>query len=465
MRSASAALARRAARYSATSPARALLARRRAPGRAGRRAPATAARAASRGWPRRRRAPRPGRPRSAGRRAPPAARRARAACGRARAARGERCAGCRSASGRLLEQRRAVEQVLRAGRRQDGAQVGRAARAGRSGGPAARRRRARPRPAPSPRRPPARRGLAAAARPRAAVAAVAARARAPSSSTAAARGLGLRGGQLGRDGVERGSGGPHGVGRVLELAGGLRWTRRAGGSWRLLRRRMPAPSAGRPERGQDEPEQAGGGDAVAAGRRTGKGLPDAGTRQDRTARRAQTRRWRRSVTKLARADSPTPVASRTGAWRSTTSQPTKLVSGNAGRSTRSMKTALTAATSPTAMPAPSRPGQRPLEQERQLDVEVAGADQPHDPGLAAPAEGGDPDGVADQQRGGEQLHQRDDDGGGLEAGEHLEELLEQLLLVLHVLDAGPAADGARDDLELRRVLELDPEGLRQRVGA
>jgi hypothetical protein len=111
-----------------------------------------------------------------------------------------------------------------------------------------------------------------------------------------------------------------------------------------------------------------------------------------------------------------------------------------------------------------QPGQDALEQEGQLDVEVAGPDQAHDAGLPAPAVRGDADGVADQQHRRDHLHPGDDQRDELQLVQDVEEALEQLLLVLHLLDAGTGREGVRHDGELRRVLELDAERLRQRVG-
>ena len=51
------------------------------------------------------------------------------------------------------------------------------------------------------------------------------------------------------------------------------------------------------------------------------------------------------------------------------------------------------------------------------------------------------------------------------SAEDVEEAVEQLLLVLHVLDAGPVPERGSRRRRTARVVELDPEGLRQGVGA
>ena len=107
---------------------------------------------------------------------------------------------------------------------------------------------------------------------------------------------------------------------------------------------------------------------------------------------------------------------------------------------------------------------RRLEQERQLDIEVRGSDQPHDARFPTSAERRDSHGVDDQQHRHHQHHDGDDQRDRLQPVQKSEEFVENLTLIVDLLDAWTAGKGRGDHVILRGIGELDAERLRQRLG-
>src|SRR6478735_2779552 len=105
---------------------------------------------------------------------------------------------------------------------------------------------------------------------------------------------------------------------------------------------------------------------------------------------------------------------------------------------------------------PEHAGQDGFHHEREADGEVRGTDQAHDAGLAAPAEGGLANRRRDQHHGRQHHERREGDRGPGDGVHEGEELLEQLLLVLHVGHTRHALDRARDDVELVGVVQVHP---------
>src|SRR5699024_7260285 len=92
-----------------------------------------------------------------------------------------------------------------------------------------------------------------------------------------------------------------------------------------------------------------------------------------------------------------------------------------------------------------------LEQERQLNEGVRGADQPHDAGLPASRERRESDGRGDEQHGAQQHDAGDGHGHDGRDVEHAEETVEQLVLVDDLLDARGGGERLLDDVVLLGV--------------
>src|SRR4029077_13336629 len=105
-----------------------------------------------------------------------------------------------------------------------------------------------------------------------------------------------------------------------------------------------------------------------------------------------------------------------------------------------------------------QPGDHAFHQERQLDVEVGRADQPHDAGLPAPVERGQPDRVRHQQCRGDDQDDRDDYHRVPRPVEQLVEVAQDGPVVHDVVYAGVPLHRAGYHVEVGgRVLELHLE--------
>src|SRR5450631_1475702 len=100
-----------------------------------------------------------------------------------------------------------------------------------------------------------------------------------------------------------------------------------------------------------------------------------------------------------------------------------------------------------------------LKNEGELDVERGGTDQSHDPGLSPTAECRLTDGRGDQQDRA-QHHQRcQAQSAERKTPQHVEQRVQDPLLVLDVAHPGRTDESAGDHVELRRVRQLHPEAL------
>ena len=110
-----------------------------------------------------------------------------------------------------------------------------------------------------------------------------------------------------------------------------------------------------------------------------------------------------------------------------------------------------------AMTTPMNAASIASDEERQLRVPAARADQSHDADLGSSGVRRDLNHVGDQQDRADRLHQRHRERGVAQPVEHREQPVDQVLLVQHVEHAGLADDRVVEVLVLLGIVELDDE--------